>query len=284
MTVRKSVKERIETGVVLSGGVAKGAYQIGFCRALLSHSAFRIAAVSAASVGTLNGYALLTEKLDLANDLWRSVNIDGKKRICDVFFRRYEIYALTDKLCSRKDVFDPPFSTVLHKTGEKKPIYISLTDRPPDETIDFIKASVTVPPIMKPVAIGKNRYCDGAVLDNTPILPLLSHPLDLIISVQFDGYMPDIPPERKNCPILYLNLQKTPRLSDSFNLRSDFVESMISYGYAAGDDILTLLERSFCTYERFIDLIRDLNCQLTETKLSGDYLMRRLNRLNSFLK
>ena len=68
-------------GLVLSGGMGKGAYQIGALSAIkeyFSPSDFEY--VSAASVGALNAYAFLTDNLDNAQKIWESVNFQGNKR------------------------------------------------------------------------------------------------------------------------------------------------------------------------------------------------------------
>ncbi|MBE6886568.1 MAG: patatin-like phospholipase family protein, partial [Ruminococcaceae bacterium] len=56
-----------DVGIILSGGMAKGAYQIGVLNALSEYfSQGQIKAISAASVGVLNGYAFAAGKMDAA--------------------------------------------------------------------------------------------------------------------------------------------------------------------------------------------------------------------------
>ena len=58
-------------GLVLSGGMGKGAYQIGALTAIsefFAPSDFEY--VSAASIGVLNTYAFLTNNLPKARDTW----------------------------------------------------------------------------------------------------------------------------------------------------------------------------------------------------------------------
>lgn len=68
-------------GLVLSGGMGKGAYQVGALTAL--NEFFRpsdFEYVSAASIGVLNTYAYLTGNIKKAHDIWESVNLQGDKR------------------------------------------------------------------------------------------------------------------------------------------------------------------------------------------------------------
>lgn len=61
------------TGLVLSGGGAKGAYQIGVWKALLEHGV-KFDCVSGASVGALNVALVAQGDLNLAEDIWTSIS------------------------------------------------------------------------------------------------------------------------------------------------------------------------------------------------------------------
>lgn len=67
-----------KVSIVVSGGSSKGAYQIGFFNALKKCGLVSsIEAVSATSIGTINAYAFLTNKIDLAEQLWLNLNVNG---------------------------------------------------------------------------------------------------------------------------------------------------------------------------------------------------------------
>ena len=52
-------------GLVLSGGLAKGAYQLGVLKAINELVRLEdIVAISASSVGTLNAYAFINQRLE----------------------------------------------------------------------------------------------------------------------------------------------------------------------------------------------------------------------------
>ena len=61
-----------EYGVVLEGGGAKGAFQIGAWRAL-SEAGIRIRGISGVSVGALNGALMCMGDLSLAEKLWATI-------------------------------------------------------------------------------------------------------------------------------------------------------------------------------------------------------------------
>ena len=67
-------------GLVLSGGMAKGALQLGALYALSEFIPLEeIKYVCCASVGTLNGYAYMTNKLEQAKKMWSELCNNGKK-------------------------------------------------------------------------------------------------------------------------------------------------------------------------------------------------------------
>lgn len=66
-----SAPQPLRIGVVLTGGGAKGAYQIGCLRALQDAGLSPIDAISGVSVGAIHGVMLAAGKLDEAEAIWR---------------------------------------------------------------------------------------------------------------------------------------------------------------------------------------------------------------------
>src|SRR6266571_3462448 len=61
-------------GLVLSGGGAKGAYQVGCWKALRAFGVDRFDAIAGSSVGAINAVFVATGRLDLAEDAWRNLS------------------------------------------------------------------------------------------------------------------------------------------------------------------------------------------------------------------
>ena len=61
-----------EYGVVLEGGGARGAYQIGAWKAL-KEAGVRIKGISGASVGALNGALMCMDDLEKAEYIWENI-------------------------------------------------------------------------------------------------------------------------------------------------------------------------------------------------------------------
>lgn len=269
----------IRLGLVLSGGMAKGAYQIGFCKALSENAHFEVKAISAASIGTLNGYAFAAGRSAQAEEIWRSLDFKGCKKMYDKLLKSGGIMSIAESIHGSSDELKCFLSTVCWSAGEKKAQYIRLDKTPPKYRAGFLKASVAVPPIMHSVTVNGKSYYDGAAADNTPIRPLLKmRELDMILALQFDGYISKKSNDR-GVPIMYVNLQEKPIFSDSFDLQRDSVAKMIEYGYREGRGILERLEKS----ENISAEIVRANAALKENRRTGDHIVRRLNRLTKII-
>ncbi len=274
----------LSLGLVLSGGIAKGAYQIGFLKALSENKSFDVTAVSAASIGTLNSYAFCTGKLALAEDIWRSVSGCSVSELYLKYLKGKEIYSLVDMIRADDDVISAPLYTVCWIPPQPRARYYLINEKPIGNIREYLKASVTVAPIMEPLTINGKCHFDGAIIDNVPLLPLKHYRPDLIISLQFDrfdyAYRSFTPP----CPVLYVDLQDGHRIMDSFSLGGNAVDRMISYGYEVGDYTLTLIEKRVDDRERLHLLIDMMNCGQKKNRLSGDMVVRKINRICQKLK
>ncbi|MBR4852805.1 MAG: patatin-like phospholipase family protein, partial [Clostridia bacterium] len=62
----------MNVGIVLAGGFAKGAYQVGALKAIREFVPMEdVKYISCASIGALNGYAYATQKLEKAEEMWK---------------------------------------------------------------------------------------------------------------------------------------------------------------------------------------------------------------------
>ena len=69
-----------EYGIVLEGGGARGAYQVGAWRAL-RETGVKIKGISGTSVGALNGVMMCMDELEKAEEVWASMDYS---RVFDV--------------------------------------------------------------------------------------------------------------------------------------------------------------------------------------------------------
>lgn len=177
-------------GVVLCGGGAKGAYQIGVWKALKKLK-FNPEVVTGTSVGALNGSLMVMDDFKKAYDTWmnidmkqifsfKSVDLSKAKNMSDLTkmliksgeSASYEPLQKLIKECIdedkiRKSNIDFGFVTTQFVPLKKVEIYKE--DIPKGKMCDYVMASAACYPYMKSFSIGSKKYIDGGFFDNMPI-------------------------------------------------------------------------------------------------------------------
>ena len=77
-----------EYGLVLDGGGARGAYQIGAWKAL-KEAGVKIAAVAGTSVGALNGALICMDDLEKAEKIWSEMEFSRVMSVDDEWMRQF---------------------------------------------------------------------------------------------------------------------------------------------------------------------------------------------------
>lgn len=171
-----------EWAIVLAGGGAKGAYQIGVWRALKECGYFqKTGAFFGDSIGAINACLMAGTSYEEAKDAWEKLNfftvfqpdlemIDGKEGL----FSREELVKLFDehmdfqKIASSKVYVN---ATKLQKNGEKKAVYFRLKGEEPEKIKKILLASSALPVLYESVEIDGEEYRDGGLTDNLPVMP-----------------------------------------------------------------------------------------------------------------
>ena len=190
-------------GLVLEGGGAKGAYQIGVYKAL-KESGVEISGVVGTSIGALNGAMIAQGDYERCYELWNNItysmiidaNDEDMERIISQFkWAREEISFVGEKLKSvlsdrgfditpfrdsldeyidedriRKSGMD--FGMVTINLSERRALEVFLEDIPKGELKNYLIASSYLP-IFKTEKIGGNIYLDGGFYDNLPFRMLM---------------------------------------------------------------------------------------------------------------
>ncbi|WP_297639751.1 patatin-like phospholipase family protein [uncultured Clostridium sp.] len=206
----------MKIGLVLGGGGARGAYQIGVWKALRELEIDKyINIISGASIGALNAMLYTQGDIQLADKVWNSVTTEkilptdsinllkrsflvsiGSKNMD--FIKRYIPKVLDGGNISRsglENIIDETLDFDLIKSKGMK-IYIVCTEIPKikaryflinKESNERIKkilhASAAIPMIFESENIDGIDYIDGGIADNVPIEPVYYEKCDLIIVV-----------------------------------------------------------------------------------------------------
>lgn len=214
----------MKVGLVLSGGGAKGAYEIGVWRALreLNIEKF-IKVISGTSIGALNAMLFLQGDLEVAENLWCSISKEtilptdhkdlvargilialGAKNMS--FIKKYMPKALEAGKISRNGLIDIineylNFEKILNsgkvcyatctELPELLPKYFKINEYDIETIKSILLATSALPMIYDSEQVRDNKYLDGGMVDNTPIQPVYGENCDIIIVVHLvkDSYI-----------------------------------------------------------------------------------------------
>lgn len=277
----------MKIGLVLAGGIAKGAYEIGILKAFrdfLPQDFF--CCISTSSVGVLNGYAYITDQLDEAEKTWKSLEFDGVLG----FVRSFSKSSYVDKLVACLNTPNKQIDTTFYIVSLSVPYfcltYTNIAHVPTTKHIEYLHAGIALPPFRKPVMIKKTRYIDGAMVDNIPTLPLLNKDMDLIVVVYFDKNNYVFENQEFNKKVIRIAFPEQKIFRDSFSFSEDSVSSMISKGYEGAKEIINRYRlNDLPELEQVYAMIASENqlnpkCSL---RITGDMLVNNFNVLSQKL-
>lgn len=205
-----------EYGLVLEGGGAKGAYQIGVWRALLSYGV-KIKGVSGVSVGALNGALMCMGDYDQAEQLWRELNYsaimkvdnDQMEKIIGHHLKELNFKELKkdiSKFLKDKGIDITPLKDLIDKwvdedkirnsdmefifgtflVSKLKEVEISTKEMENENLKDYLLASASLPAFKKDKLNGL-KYMDGGLFNNVPIDMLINRGYKDIIVIRIFG-------------------------------------------------------------------------------------------------
>ena len=186
-----------ETALVLGGGGAKGAYEVGAIAAL-DELGIKAGSVFGTSVGALHAAMYAQGSMDAAAALWDNIRLsdvvsEESLAIADdaenIFDHPEKLLEFITRYAQKKGVDVSPLMDILHKLIDEDKIRRSgvhlgiVTTRFPSlamvekrleemETgslIDWLMASAYCFPIFPMKQVGGDRYIDGGFCDNTPV-------------------------------------------------------------------------------------------------------------------
>lgn len=180
--------------IVLAGGGTRGAYQMGFWKAIKELD-IKYDIVTGTSIGSLNGALMAQQAYDVALDLWENISLDfaiktdGRrfKRIkdkqkknfaelalnivknkgADVVPMEENLKRLIDEDKIRKSNID--FGLVAVEFPSMKPYELSIEQIPEGQLTNYLMASASCFPAFPVKEIDKTKFVDGGYYDNLPI-------------------------------------------------------------------------------------------------------------------
>lgn len=273
----------MKIGLILSGGMAKGAYQVGALRAIGEYLApEEISYISAASVGAINALAFSGGQLDLAEQQWREIN-RGSDRIFLSSLYKSEFFRSAVSAAAEITPHCKKLYTPVLNFRSREVMYPNLLSKSTEDRALYVRAAVAFPPFSKPVNIHGDRFCDGALADNIPYHPLLACNPDYVICIYFDNYDYIFESEGFTHKVIKIPFAEDNRfLSTSFWFTKEGISEMIRAGYQKTTRILQcVLGGGKDDPELIYDRIRGMNDWNPQKKLhlTGDMIVNNVNRL-----
>ena len=274
-------------GLVLSGGMAKGAFQIGALRALSHYVPLEeIKYMSCSSVGVLNGYAYATECLDQAEAMWKNLCNSDTRMLIGQILRSSMLQQNITEIYNSERKLPFTFYCALLDMGCRNIVYKDLHTVDAQKIPLYLKASVAMPVYNRAVKVDQASYFDGAMIDNIPIHPLLKHHLDYVICVYFDDVCYKFENTYFDNKIIKITFPAQSMLKQSVVFDKEGIDHMIHLGY---DRTMQLLRPIFSKGYEDIDhiyaSIERLNrrTQNKRLRITGDVLVTNLNKITQRL-
>ncbi len=186
-----------KTALILSGGGARGAFEVGAEKYAREEKGYTWDIISGVSVGALNGFMLAMEKYQRMWELWNSLSQD---QICTGGFSLWSVIKLA---FGAKSFYGngPLWKTVqqeLDPSQIKKHLQIGTVSLITGEYVEFdhadehlakaILASTVMPIIWAPVDISSEHRAmvDGGLINISPIGNVLDHDPDEVVIINCD--------------------------------------------------------------------------------------------------
>lgn len=212
-----------EYGLVLDGGGARGAYQIGAWKALCE-AGVKINAVAGTSVGALNGALICMGDLEKAEKIWNEMTFSRVMDVDDTWMERLfqkesgvrEVLSEAFRILSEGGVDITPLRELIHEHVDEKKIResgvelclltfsitqmkeidLSIHDMPEGLLEDFLLASAYLIGFKNEKLHGQ-QYVDGGIVNNFPINSLLDRGYKDLIQIRIygPGRVPRVKPE-----------------------------------------------------------------------------------------
>lgn len=207
-----------EYGIVLEGGGAKGAYQIGAWKAL-REAGVRIKGIAGASVGSLNGALICMDDLEKAEDIWKNIEYSRVMDVSDETIKAlkrkdfkaldmqeilnsgvqlirdggFDVTPLKNLIAevvgdeSRIRESDRELFAVTYSVSEHRELAVDVRNGEEGSVKDMLLASAYFM-AFKNEKLGGKRYRDGGGLNNVPLGVLLDKGYEDIIVIRIYGW------------------------------------------------------------------------------------------------
>lgn len=244
-------------GLVLAGGGAKGAYQMGAWKALREMN-ISFDAIAGVSIGSINGALIAQGDFDKAMEMWESVSIDKGVNITEALpdpenlFSKKNWGALFREVIKKGGIDASPMESYIRtyideaKIRESKiplgivtvqlnqkasGLELFLDDIPEGELINYLLASSSIP-LVTNIGPEGEKFLDGGVYDNTPVMTLRKRGYNKLIVIDIaniKGVAYNL--NFANSQVVYIKPYDTDDLGPAFDFDAQLNKKRQQMGY-----------------------------------------------------
>ena len=203
-----------EYGLVLEGGGAKGAYQIGAWKAL-KEAGVKLKGIAGTSVGSLNGALICMNDIEAAERLWKNISYSQIMSVDDEVvgklfqhqkIDKQELRGMLDHLAGggldvtplkqliadcvdEEKIQNSPIDlyVLTFSIDEFRELDIDIKEAEPELIKDYLLASAYVFPIFKNEKLHGKTYIDGGAINNVPLSSLIQRGYKDILVIRIFG-------------------------------------------------------------------------------------------------
>ena len=243
-------------GLILAGGGAKGAYQMGAWKAM-REMGIKIEAIAGVSIGAINGALIAQGDYDRAVELWNNVevmdgiNFSGELKDPSNLFSKSNMVQIVKEVIKNggvdatpakeliADYIDEdrvresnmPLGLVTYNLSGMKPVEIFVDEMENGKLIDYLMASARFPGLANQ-GPDDQSYFDGGVYDNAPISVLRDRGINRLIIVDISnmkgmGHRQDL----SNAEIVFIRPYEPKDLGEAFEFEKEKNQQRIEMGY-----------------------------------------------------
>lgn len=264
-------------GLVLEGGGARGAYQVGVYKAFLEKE-IKISAITGTSIGAVNGAFFTMGAFDKLNDIYKNISAENlflaDKEVIDVLSKKdiniTDVLSIVNKVIKSKGLDISPMRKILEENIDEekvrssnirfglvtveldklKPKELYVEDIDDGKLIDYILASSFLP-IFKDNINGK-KFIDGGFYNNLPVDMLdRANDVDLIYAIRLDSYglVRNIKTKTR-----LIEIKPSGSLGKTLTVNKERIDHNIKMGYYDTIKLLNNLSGKKYVFERESDI------------------------------
>ena len=243
-------------GLILAGGGAKGAYQMGAWKALIELG-IQIEAIAGTSIGAINGAYIAQGDYEKALAVWEEaevvngIKIESELKSTENLFSFSNFPQLFHEIVKNGGVDVSPAKQMITETidedavrnsniplgivtfqlGGMKPIELFVDEMPEGTLIDYLMASARFPGLNKQ-GPDDSSYLDGGVYDNAPVGVLRKRGINRLVIVDISNIKGIGHKEDLSCAdIIYIRPFEPKDLGASFEFDKEMNEKRMKMGY-----------------------------------------------------